>query len=67
MPTLGHAIPAYEAMIDLWEEYQLDDPNTEAIIQEGLNKLQAYNERVDLVPAYILAMGASTHHTSISG
>jgi hypothetical protein len=57
MPSLGHAIPAYKSMIDLWEEYQVEDPDMDAVIQEGLNKIGAYNERLDLVPAYVLAMG----------
>ena len=43
-------------MIQKWIEKQEEDPETRAIIQQGLNKLDAYRERVNLVPAYVVAM-----------
>jgi len=58
MPTLCNAIPAFEAMTNTWKAHQEMHPETYDIVQEGLDKLEAYHERVDLVPAYILAMGA---------
>jgi hypothetical protein len=56
-PTLGHAIPAFEAMLRKWEEYAEDNPGMSEIIEEGLRKLGTYRDRVDTVPAYVLAMG----------
>ena len=43
-------------MIQKWIEKQEEDPETRAIIQQGLNKLDAYREWVNLVPAYVVAM-----------
>jgi hypothetical protein len=54
---LCNAIPAFAAMTDVWKTHQADHPETSHIVQEGLNKLESYNERLDLVPAYVLAMG----------
>jgi hypothetical protein len=45
-------------MMNTWKAHQETHPETFDIVQEGLDKLEAYNERVDLAPAYILAMGA---------
>jgi hypothetical protein len=41
-----------------WQEHQHNNPATSAIVQEGLDKLEVYRNRADLVPAYVLAMGA---------
>jgi len=43
-------------MVQKWIEKQEEDPETHAIIQQGLNKLNVYHERVNLVPAYVVAM-----------
>ena len=43
-------------MIQKWIEKQEEDPEMHAIIQQGLDKLDAYRERVNLVPAYVMAM-----------
>ena len=43
-------------MIQKWIEKQEEDPETHAIIQQGLDKLDAYREQVNLVPAYVVAM-----------
>ena len=43
-------------MIQKWIEKQEEDPEMHAIIQQGLNKLDAYHEQVNLVPAYVVAM-----------
>ncbi|KAK6969568.1 hypothetical protein R3P38DRAFT_2814139 [Favolaschia claudopus] len=55
-PTLGHALPAFEAMISQWEKQQTRHPETADIVQQGINKLDDYRERVEDVPAYILSM-----------
>ena len=55
-PTLCDTIPSFEAMIQKWIEKQEEDPETHTIIEQGLNKLDAYCEQVNLVPAYVVAM-----------
>jgi hypothetical protein len=57
MPTLCHALPAYEAMITKWQELKQTFPEASDIIQEGLDKLDIYENYTDLTPAYSLAMG----------
>ena len=56
MPALSHVLPAFEAMIKTWEEYSAYHPEMEAIIQEGLIKLQSYRNHTDLTSSYCLAM-----------
>ncbi|KAJ7277820.1 hypothetical protein C8J57DRAFT_1060348 [Mycena rebaudengoi] len=55
-PTPGNALPAFEAMISKWEQMQRENPEIADIIQKGLDKLGSYQERVERVPAYVLAM-----------
>lgn len=55
-PTLGDALPAFEAMIKIWQRQQVQHPETAHIIQKGIDKLTAYQERVEDVPAYTFAM-----------
>ncbi|KAJ7498445.1 hypothetical protein B0H11DRAFT_2155608 [Mycena galericulata] len=55
-PTLCYALPAFEAMIKKWEQMQLDNPEIADIIQKGLDKFGSYQERLERVPAYTLAM-----------
>ncbi|KAJ7122049.1 ribonuclease H-like domain-containing protein [Mycena crocata] len=55
-PTLGLAFPAFESMISRWEQMQRENPELADIIQKGLDKLGSYQERVERVPAYVLAM-----------
>ena len=55
-PTLCDAIPSFEAMSAKWEEYQYNNPAMANIVQPGLNKLEAYKEHAELVPAYVVAM-----------
>ncbi|KAJ6624133.1 hypothetical protein B0H10DRAFT_1785047, partial [Mycena sp. CBHHK59/15] len=54
--TLGDALPAFEAMIKAWEKQQVSHPETVHIVQEGIDKLESYRDRVQDVPAYILLM-----------
>lgn len=56
MLTLCNAIPAFEAMSNIWKQQKEKLSNMSDIIQEGLDKLEAYYELVDSVPAYVLAM-----------
>ncbi|KAH9950786.1 ribonuclease H-like domain-containing protein [Amylocystis lapponica] len=65
-PTLCNVIPSYEAMAKVWEAQQHKYPETSHIIQAGLDKLEGYRDRTDLVPAYVLAMSKlieSAHFT----
>ncbi|KAJ7021762.1 hypothetical protein B0H16DRAFT_1330400, partial [Mycena metata] len=55
-PTLGDALPAFEAMIKAWEKQQVSHPETAHVVQEGIDKLESYRDRVQDVPAYILSM-----------
>jgi hypothetical protein len=55
-PTLCDTIPSFKVMVQKWIEKQEEDPETHAIIQQGLNKLDNYREQVNLVPAYVVAM-----------
>lgn len=59
-PTLGNALPAFEAMISVWERTQIENPEVADIIQKGLDKLGTYRERMESVPAYTLAMRKSS-------
>jgi hypothetical protein len=52
-------IPAFEGMIEKWEEYIEAYPNAQQVVQEGLDKLGTYQDHADQVPAYVLAMGVS--------
>ncbi|KAK7021712.1 hypothetical protein R3P38DRAFT_2367908, partial [Favolaschia claudopus] len=55
-PTLCNALPAFEAMIKKWEQMQDDFPEAASIIQKGIDKLNEYQDRIEDVPAYTLAM-----------
>lgn len=44
-------------MKQVWEQHQIDHPETYDIVQEGLDKLEDYRYRADDAPAYVLAMG----------
>ncbi|KAF8148231.1 hypothetical protein B0H34DRAFT_668958, partial [Crassisporium funariophilum] len=54
-PTLGDTIPAFQAMITAWKKLQNEQPEVTDIIQAGLDKLEGYQDKLDLVPANILA------------
>lgn len=58
-PTLSHVIPAFEGMIEKWEEYIEAYPNAQPIVQDGLDKVGTYQNCADQVPAYVLAVGVS--------
>ncbi|KAJ7347332.1 hypothetical protein DFH08DRAFT_809091 [Mycena albidolilacea] len=55
-PTFRDALPAFEAMISQWEKQQAQYLETAHTVQQGINKLESYLERVEDVPAYILSM-----------
>ena len=44
-------------MKKVWNDQKVKMPEAAPIINAGLDKLEEYCERADLVPAYVLAMG----------
>jgi hypothetical protein len=56
-PTLCNAMPAFDAMVTIWKEQQQSWGNPISnIIQEGIDKLDEYHDRLEPVPAYTIAM-----------
>lgn len=55
-PTLCAAIPAFERLASNWKSLQAKHPSAHSTIQAGLDKLKIYNDRAQVVPAYIVAM-----------
>ena len=55
-PTLCDTIPSFEAMASMWEDHKINYPEAADIINAGLDKLDIYRNRAELVPAYILAI-----------
>ena len=43
-------------MASTWEDRKIDYPEAADIINAGLDKLDIYRNRTELVPAYVLAM-----------
>ena len=43
-------------MASTWEDCKIDYPEAADIINAGLDKLDIYRNRAELVPAYILTM-----------
>ena len=50
-------------MMATWVKQAEEMPEVYSIIQAGLEKLESYRVRMDLVPAYVLAMGK--HYTCL--
>lgn len=50
-------------MMAAWVKQAEEMPEVYSIIQAGLEKLESYRVRMDLVPAYVLAMGK--HYTRL--
>jgi hypothetical protein len=48
-------------MAHAWESHQVKNPETAAIVDEGLEKLEEYRAWTDFVPAYVLAMSSWLH------
>ncbi|KDR68045.1 hypothetical protein GALMADRAFT_1354835, partial [Galerina marginata CBS 339.88] len=59
-PTLCNALPSFDAMVHIWknQQKQFGYPFSD-IIQEGIDKLDAYHSRIELVPAYVISMSES--------
>ena len=47
-------------MVQLLQLHRQKFPETTTIIQEGLDKISEYTSRLEMVPAYTLAMGKSS-------
>lgn len=55
VPALGSALPAFEALKKCWEIHNEMYPETKAIVDQGLKRLQEYRNIIDFVPIYTLA------------
>ena len=55
-PTLCSVLFAFSAIQRRWEELQEKLPQYSLIIQSGIDKLDNYIEKINAVPAYIVAM-----------
>jgi hypothetical protein len=57
---LCNAIPSFDVMVKIWRDLQasLGHPFSD-IIDEGIDKLNAYHHRTELVPAYTISMCTS--------
>lgn len=44
-----------------WTDQQDENPETAFIVEAGLNKLETYHERTELIPTYVLAMSGSSY------
>lgn len=62
VPTLCLMLPAFEALKLKWKEFIEDHESFACIVTKGLEKLEDYEERIDFIPAYILAMGRPTSY-----
>jgi hypothetical protein len=67
-PTLGKALLCFEGMARSWEKLKSKQPTYALVIDEGLDKLETYRIRAEIVPAYTLAMSKCflSQHTIIS-
>lgn len=65
-PTLCWDLPAFAAMIQLYNEKLDEHPHLANAIRAGSKKLDEYAEKIREAPAYILAMGiVSPRQTAI--
>ena len=54
-PTLWGTLPAFKGLITKLTEHTTPDLEVGAIIEDGILKLQKYQQETDAVPAYTLA------------
>jgi len=54
---LCDTIPAFKAMITVWEKLKITMPTYTQIIDAGIEKLQDYSDRTSNSSAYVLSMG----------
>jgi hypothetical protein len=65
LPSLCHAIPAFEVFMERWRELSMEIPAASPMIMAGLAKLEKYQDRMEEVPAYVVAMGKSASFSLI--
>jgi len=56
-PTLSHTIPAFQSMIKKWTDLKTKFPDATDIIEEGIDKLEVYKNKLEAVPANIITTG----------
>ena len=56
-PTLCNTFLAFDVMVSVWKELQesMGEPYID-IIQAGINKLDAYHNWAEVIPAYAISM-----------
>ncbi len=59
-PTLWGTLPAFEALRIRLQQYQNQDVETFDIVDEGIQKLEEYQQETTTVPAYILSLCVTT-------
>jgi len=55
-PTLSRALPAFQALISKWTKQRTEMPEMAHVIDEGIEKLEVYRNRVSLSNPYTLAL-----------
>lgn len=60
-PTLCDAVPSFESMLRAWQRQKAEWPHLAPVINAGMEKLASYRDRLEDVPAYVLAMSKSYH------
>jgi hypothetical protein len=55
-PTLWGTLPAFEALISKLQKHQHTDIDVDDIINEGIEKLEEYQQEITNIPAYILSL-----------
>ncbi|KAK7021920.1 hypothetical protein VNI00_017149 [Paramarasmius palmivorus] len=55
-PSLAYAIPAFSAVINKWRALQKKYPHISDMIKPGIEKLEAYVDKIDDIPVYLLSM-----------
>jgi hypothetical protein len=58
-PSLCHTIPAFEALLERWDEVAMELPAAGPAIRTGMQKLTDYLDQTQDIPAYAVAMGRS--------
>ncbi|KIK22182.1 hypothetical protein PISMIDRAFT_102909, partial [Pisolithus microcarpus 441] len=56
LPSLHHAIPAFELFMMAWEKMQQSNPHMAPFIDAGLKKANSYYNWMDNMKAYVVSM-----------
>ena len=56
-PTLCGIVPAFEGLHSSLKELQIEDDDTEFLVQAGIEKLKDYQRLALTTPVYLLSVG----------